>query len=314
MAPLPSSEDENTSMDVDNPKTETTTDLNVTPSASADTASKYPDMLLAQSIHRLLMCKGKNPLLESASEIEAAGISPDLESKVCEQITKELENPSLYRYMISSGMKWSTLSGEELTKLDAAHSKTLSGLEEKVNEAKESAGDMEVLEARFEVARFAAKSLSKEDALEAYEKIFALPKLSSGKKIDALMEQARVASFYGDTKKNAELIEKAVQLANDGGDWDRRNRLKVYNALSKILARDVKGAASLLIDCIATFSCNELCSYTKFIVYTIICNILHLPRTELKQKIVDGPEILSVANEIPVVVSCYHHNHYLLFP
>lgn len=71
--------------------------------------------------------------------------------------------------------------------------------------------------------------------------------------------------------------------------------------MNKILSRDFKGAASLLVDCIATFSCNEFCSYSDFIVYAILTNILHLPRTELKAKIVDGPEILSILNEIPVV-------------
>ena len=88
-----------------------------------------------------------------------------------------------------------------------------------------------------------------------------------------------------------------------GGDWDRRNRLKVYRALSNLLARDIKAAAGLLIDCIATFSCNEICTYKDFIVYTILSNLLHIPRPLLKEKIIDGPEILSVANEIPVVVS-----------
>ena len=89
----------------------------------------------------------------------------------------------------------------------------------------------------------------------------------------------------------------------DGGDWDRRNRLKVYRGLQRLLERDIKGAASLLIDCIATFSCNEICSYEEFIVYSIMSNLLHLPRPQIKAKILDGPEILSVANGIPVVVS-----------
>jgi hypothetical protein len=67
---------------------------------------------------------------------------------------------------------------------------------------------MEVLAARFEVARFAAKSLGKDTAYAAYDKLLALPKLSSGKIIDAVMECARVASFYSDTKKNGELVDK----------------------------------------------------------------------------------------------------------
>jgi len=96
---------------------------------------------------------------------------------------------------------------------------------------------------------------------------------------------------------------QATKLAQEGGDWDRRNRLKVYKALSKMLLRDIKVAANLLIDCIATFSCNELCSYSDFVVYAILTNILHLPRPDLKEKIIDGPEILSVSKDIPTVVS-----------
>ena len=81
-------------------------------------------------------------------------------------------------------------------------------LEKKVEDAKENAGDMEVLDARFEVAKFAAKSCSKEEASEAYQKVLDLPKLSSGKQMDALMEKSRIASFYGDMVSNAEVLKK----------------------------------------------------------------------------------------------------------
>jgi 26S proteasome regulatory subunit N7 len=90
-------------------------------------------------------------------------------------------------------------------------------------------------------------------------------------------------------------------LAEESGDWDRRNRLKVYNALHKLLTRDVKGSAGLLIDGIATFSCSELCSYSDFILYIMISNVLHLPRTQIKEKIIDGPEVLSVKDDITIV-------------
>jgi 26S proteasome regulatory subunit N7 len=296
---------------------------------------KNPNMSLAQSIHRMLVIV--NGTLEDPAAVR---LSKSLPETVMKMIAgPEVENPSLYRYLketvlLSSFSKYSfdLLNEEKLTAMEATHRITLEQLEAKVEEAKESAGEMEVLATRFEVARFAAKSLGKEEAIAAYDKLLALPKLSSGKIIDAVMECARVASFHGDTKKNGELVDKvcrsfhhsrfpllfrpffayilfhsiflrlkAVKLSNEGGDWDRRNRLKVYSALNKILNRDFKGAASLLVDCIATFSCNELCSYIDFIVYAILTNILYLPRTEIKAKIVDGPEILSIIKEIPVV-------------
>jgi 26S proteasome regulatory subunit N7 len=68
------------------------------------------------------------------------------------------------------------------------------------------------------------------------------------------------------------------------------------------LERDVKGAATLLIDCIATFACNEICSYQSFILYAIMSNLLDLKRPQIKEKLLDGPEVLSVANDIPEVV------------
>merc|ERR1712021_50577 len=118
------------------------------------------------------------------------------------------------------------------------------------------------------------------------------------------MESSRVASSYGDTAKSAEFVESAQKLATEGGggDWDRRNRLKVYRGLGRLLERDTKGGASLMLDCIATFSCNEMCSYSSFIVYVILSNLLNIPRPLIKSKILDGPEILSVANEIPDVI------------
>jgi len=308
-------EEESTEMDVDTPPTKTTPkvkqNINVTPSASGDNASKYPDMKLAQSIHRLTMMTGGSLAKLSSEDATSVGISSNLRSSVMKEVggTGEMENPFLYRHLKST-LSWEEnenstveeercLSEEDLVAMEERNKEAMKKLEDVVNESKENAGDMEVLDARFEVARFAAKSLSKDEALEAYGSLLELPKLSSGKKMDALMECSRVASFYGDSKRNGELMDKISKLAEDGGDWDRRNRLKIYKALTKFLARDIKSSASLLVDCIATFSCTEMCTYTEFIVYAMLSNVLYLPRTKLKADIIDGPEILSVANDIP---------------
>jgi 26S proteasome regulatory subunit N7 len=290
---------EDSKMDVDEtPKiSESTTkkgNENVTPSASGESAAKYPDMKLAQSIHQVVMM--------NQGKISKTSDNEKLAEQVVKQVVEDMGNPSLYRHLKTVFQLSDTIAEAELVSMKEKNDETMKKLEEKVEDAKENSGDMEVLDARFEVAKFAAKALSKDEALEAYEKVLALPKLSSGKIMDALMESSRIASFYDDLVKNAELVQKISKLAEESGDWDRRNRVKVYNALTKILARDIKTSASLLIDCIATFSCTEICTYTEFIVYTIITNILHLPRTELKKKIIDGPEILSVAKDIPQVI------------
>jgi 26S proteasome regulatory subunit N7 len=77
----------------------------------------------------------------------------------------------------------------------------------------------------------------------------------------------------------------------------------VYRGLQRMIERNITESAALLLDCIATFSCNEICTYQEFIVYAIMTNLLKLSRPLLKEKILDGPEVLSVARDIPIVVS-----------
>lgn len=164
------------------------------PSAAEETASKYPDMEFGQDIHKLT--------------VKAVGVDDDFQTKVFTKISTELENPSLYKLLQTNlQVQAGILSDADLLAMEAKNAKHVEELEAKVEEAKESAGDMEVQDARVEIARFAAKSLSKDEALEAYKKVLDLPKISSGKKIDALMESSRVASFYGDTAKSAEFVE-----------------------------------------------------------------------------------------------------------
>jgi len=260
------------------------------PSASEESASPYPDMEFAQDMHKLT--------------VKAVGVDAAFQTKVFKRIAEDLENPSLYRILQTTlQVDAGVLSESDLKALEEKNADRVKELEAKVEEAKESAGDMEVMDARVEIARFASKALTKDETLEAYKKLLELPKISSGKKIDSLMESSRVASFYGDAEKSAEFVESAKKLATEGGggDWDRRNRLKVYRGLGRLLERDIKGAAAPLIDCIATFSC-KICSYPSFIIYATLSNLLHLPRPQIKEKILDGPEILSVANEIPEVI------------
>jgi len=169
------------------------------PSAAAESASKYPKMDLAQRIHKLLMV--------TTGKLEGEASTVALTEEVKKEILEELENPALYR-TLQEALGWPPLDTDTVAKIEEKHAETLKQLEKKVEEAKESAGDMEVLDARLEIARFAAKSCDKDMALEMYDKVLDLPKLSTGKTIDALMESARVASFHGDLKKNAALIER----------------------------------------------------------------------------------------------------------
>lgn len=233
-------------MDIDQTETKPTEkstgkNENVTPSASGESAAKYPDMKLAQSIHKIIMMNNSN---SNSSIIVDSSNLVDLTKDVLKQIVEEMENPSLYRYLKSvfdesndmmdsttstAATELFTLSEDDLKKMQTENEKALQELEEKVEKAKENAGDMEVLDARLDVAKFAAKSLSKEEALDAYKKVIDLPKLSSGKTMDALMESSRLASFYNDINKNTELLKKVRRW--EGEKNMTMNNYKCYHQL-----------------------------------------------------------------------------------
>ena len=170
------------------------------PSASEESASKYPSMELCQQIHKLV--------------VKADGTGDGkLQNEVLTRIREELENPTLYESIESTlGVTTGIWSVVDIASQEKANQNSAEELEQKVQDAKESAGDMEVMDARVELARFAAKSLKEEEALEAYKKLLDLPKISSGKKIDAVMESSRLASFYGDSKKASEFTDSVSSI------------------------------------------------------------------------------------------------------
>lgn len=242
------------------------------------------------------------------SEEEKAAESTEEKKKEEETEKKEekeaLLNPSLYRHLQStlSYTSSNALSEADLTTLTTHHETILKSLNDAVQKAKDEAGDMEVLHAYMDIARYSARCSTKEAALAAYDAVLALPKLSVGKKLDAHLEMARVCSFWSDFKKMKTTLDGAAKAIANGGDWDRRNRLKVYQALSFLLVRDMEAASKLLVEGIATFSCAELCEYSEFITYAVVSNLLYLKRTELKKSIIDGSEVLQVAKDIPVMI------------
>lgn len=75
------------------------------------------------------------------------------------------------------------------------------------------------------------------------------------------------------------------RLIDEGGDWDRRNRLKVYRGTYCMAVRDFKMAASLFLDTVATFTSYELMDYKTFVTYTVFCSMIALSRPDLREKV-----------------------------
>lgn len=178
-----------------------------------------------------------------------------------------------------------------LEKMKSENEKELKILDEKIAEEKEYESDeKDVLLLK---AEYLCKIGDKEEALavfrKAYDKTVAL-----GHRLDIIFNLIRIGLFYMDHSLITRNIDKAKELIDEGGDWDRRNRLKVYQGLYSIAIRDFKKAATLFLETVSTFTSYELMDYQTFVRYTVYVCVLALERTQLREKVIKGSEILEV--------------------
>lgn len=217
---------------------------------------------------------------------------------LCQEGALELDS-KLYKQMAKANAK-------ELEQLDAA-----------IEDAKENLGETEVFDALYNKAKFFARIGDKDETISKYEDVLE-KSVGSGQRIDLVLDLVRVGFFWDDFALVAKYVAKAKELIEKGGDWERRNRLKVYEALYLMAKRDFSGAAELLLDSVATFTCTELCSYEKMVWYAILCATLTQPRSVLHEKVIKSPDIISIFGDLPhmetYVQSLYKCDYASFFP
>eukprot|EP00891_Asterochloris_glomerata_P007406 jgi/Astpho2/7406/fgenesh1_pm.00114_%23_14_t len=192
---------------------------------------------------------------------------------------------------------WST-DGEQLGKMEAENKKALEEMDAKIKDAEENFGAVEVKQAYAAKAEYFCKIGDREAAKAAFQ-LTEEKTAGVGPKMDLAFSLLRLDIAHGDWHAVKQNIEKASRLCEEGGDWERKNRLKVYDALLHLVTRNFKQAGELLLDSIATFGATELMSYEDSIFYTVVTAITTLDRVALKEKVVDAPEILTVIDSIP---------------
>ncbi|ETI53538.1 hypothetical protein F441_03517 [Phytophthora nicotianae CJ01A1] len=253
-----------------------------------DDLSTLPNMKLSQ-LHFLLQHQHS-----SASTLtpEAAAAA---QTQVLE-IIKQNDMAPFYR-LVCSEFNWpvdAALEGDMANK----NATELAALDERLADAEQNLGDIEVLEALLAKARMYSRIGDKEKALEAFKVAGEKPQ-SINQKILVALHVIRIGLFFSDLELVETYIKKATALIDEGGDWDRRNRLKVYEGCYLLMARDFKKASTLFQESVATFTATELMPYNTMVFYCVITCVLSMSRVDLKKKIVDSPEILAVINEIP---------------
>ncbi|KAI3932040.1 hypothetical protein MKW92_047396 [Papaver armeniacum] len=202
----------------------------------------------------------------------------------------------LYETLVSTNVL--DMDSKLLELMRAKNAEELKKIDEKVADAEENLGESEVREAHLARSLFFIRIGDKEKALEQL-KVTESKTVAVGQKMDLVFYTLQMGFFSMDFDLISKSIDKAKNLFDEGGDWERKNRLKVYEGLFCLSTRNFKKAADLFLDSISTFTTYELLSYDTFIFYTVLTSIISLDRVSLKQKVVDAPEILTVLGKIP---------------
>lgn len=179
----------------------------------------------------------------------------------------------------------------ELCKKNESKIKELNEKIQKLEEDDE--GELEQAQAWINLGEYYAQIGDKDNAEKTLGKSLSKA-ISTGAKIDVMLTIARLGFFYNDQLYVKEKLEAVNSMIEKGGDWERRNRYKTYYGMHCLAVRNFKEAAKLLVDSLATFTSIELTSYESIATYASVTGLFTLERTDLKSKVIDSPELLSL--------------------
>ncbi|KAK6591021.1 proteasome regulatory subunit Rpn7 26S proteasome subunit 6 [Cryptosporidium xiaoi] len=169
----------------------------------------------------------------------------------------------------------------------------LKTLDEKIKDATENYGDLEVRNCQYEKLVYLIRIGNKEECLKELE--IALEKTVGGLRTELLFLGIRIGLFWNDSELVNSFLLKSQDQLKTTSDWERKNRFKVYDAIHKISTRKFSLASELLLDSITTFTAVELMSFDRLIFYTVLTSILSVDRVTLKNKLLTCPDILKIA-------------------
>jgi 26S proteasome regulatory subunit N7 len=202
--------------------------------------------------------------------------------------------------------KWTPkMVKEELAKFDT-----------KIEEAKSREGDSEVRDATLDKAQFLKDEA--QDYPEAEIIFREACSLSGGpsRKMEVLFEILIMNFEKFDMDALKKDIATCLQLVEEGADWDKKNKLKVFEGVYCMLIRDFKKAADLLLSCVASFTCTEMMEYKTFVFYAVTMAMVTQDRKTIKKHVIHSSDVLSVIRDIPHLkqyVESFYNCEYKLF-
>lgn len=209
------------------------------------------------------------------------------------------ENMATWYELVCKELEW-TVDINLLATMKASNQQKIDELDAAIVDAEQNLGEGEVREANLKKSEFLCRIGDKDASISAFRKTYEKT-VSLGHRLDIVFHNIRIGLFYLDHDLITRNIEKAKSLIEEGGDWDRRNRLKVYQGVYCVAIRDFKSAANFFLDTVSTFTSYELMDYVTFVRYTVYVSLISLPRNELRDKVVKGSEIQEVLHSLPNV-------------
>ncbi|CAE7620146.1 RPN7 [Symbiodinium natans] len=245
-------------------------------------AETYPIMALAQK-RTMLMSEGcpdrERIRAEMLATVREKGMLPYYEKYLCPGVVGPPDE----------GLK---------AQLQKQNEEEQAKLEEKIKDAKENLGDIEIRDALLAKATFFNRIGDKDQAIKGYEEAFAKT-VGVGAKLDNILTVIRIAFFFDDTALMKKHIDRAKTELGKGGDWERRNKLKVYEGIYLMISRNWKEAAKLFLNVMPTFTATELVEFKDFVFYAVIVAMVSMDRPTVRNQLVSSPEVLSVIKETP---------------
>ncbi|AOA63443.1 26S proteasome regulatory subunit [Komagataella phaffii CBS 7435] len=197
----------------------------------------------------------------------------------------------LYHQIALPGLEWDQGLYDKLVLQNEKKVEELTNKIKVVDEDDE--GEVENAECWAELGNYYAQIGDKNKAIETLGKATDLAP-SIGAKIDIKLTLSRIGFFYDDKQFTKKYLDEANALIEKGGDWERKNRYKVYTGIHDLSMRKFKEASDLLIGALPTFTSTELLTYEDLALYALIAGVISLDRKNLKKQLIDSPEILSI--------------------
>ncbi len=174
---------------------------------------QYPDLSLVALRFKL----GLGPEVVGEAELRS------LQTQFVSECEKEELGPLYTR--VASELGWPR-NVELVVRLESANARRLDELNARIKDAEENQGEIEVREALLAKATYLCRIGDKDAALTAF-RVAGEKTVSLSQRLDISFTLIRLGFFFDDNDLISKSIEKARFQLEEGGDWDRKNRLKV---------------------------------------------------------------------------------------